>query len=244
MTTQPKEYKIGNVTCRIIVGDITQQPADAIIAGVPPDGPGEGGVAEAVRQSGAFMACADLKGFHMLSNNYMDMGDVLTTPSHGGSTKHVSFAASVCTFASGRTYNFPAVALSVRAALEDIAIKHRLSTANIPMMGTGAIGWLTDEQSARAMAIGIDRFVRVHPDKAVTLNFCVQTQEKAQALERVFTHPELYQNISDREIQAEKGQATPAVANLAVHRSDDSLTAGLRAAVGPKYVGRGGSGRY
>lgn len=216
-------YTIGGVTCQIHTKPIQEISADSVLVPVPATGSGKGGVFAAMRQAGAIQGCETLENWHQYSADFMPFGSSMTVPSGLESIPYLSHAASVCEFGSGKDNNFVAVVFSMINVLEDIT-KRGLKTVNIPLMGTGQMGWLTPEQSARAMMIGVQRFTKAHPDAAVGINFCIPGEEHARLLAETITHPEQYTDIEDPKIRSEKGQAIPPFTEVQPHTStSDSL---------------------
>ena len=217
------EIHIGNVSCSVNEGDLTERNADTVLVPEPQTHTGVGGVHEAVRSAGAGSACESLDLFHEININDTWLGACLTFPSGGGATPNVSFVASVPMLAKGKQVNFAAVVLSVESVLEDMA-KKGLQSVNVPLMGTGQMGWLNAEQSARAMLIGVERFASKRPDAKLAVHFYVQKPEQMEIFAGVMDNKDAYTAIGDQAILREGGKVTPAVSErIEPHRPENML---------------------
>lgn len=227
--------QIGQVKLAISQGDISRIATEAVIVPNPQKEAGSGGIFDAMHEAGCIAGCEAMRNWHELSTSNMELGSVLTVPSGGGSCKYLSHVASVCEFGYGHDWNFAAVAASVQNALTDLA-RRGVGKVAIPMMGTGQMGWLNAEQSARAMLIGVDRFSKAHPDSQMEVALVAREQGHLEALQSVVANPEQYTDIPLERIRAEKGKAVPLAAELEPFKSSDPLSSSLPSAP-PRYIG-------
>lgn len=145
----------------IVLGDMTKIPADVYVVPHFQNGVSWGGVGAAVARAGA-RGGMDLYERHVSSlTGQQNWGDIKDTISCGGNSRHLIHVVSV---GSGRAEEYNVVANATYNALVEA---ERVSQESIvsPALGTGIIGQLTAEQSARAIFSGIQRFQADHPGR-------------------------------------------------------------------------------
>ena len=145
--------EIGNVTVKIANGDMTQIKADAYIVPQFQSCASFGGVGGAIARRGAEQG---LQAFEDIISQQgkQPFGSVHLTDSYGGNSKKLLHAVSV---GSGAENEFNTVQTAVYNALK-AAEENGLQSVAVPAMGTGIIGSLTEEQSAKAIMAAIKQF--------------------------------------------------------------------------------------
>lgn len=143
------EKQIGNVTVAILEGDITKRKVDAYVIPQFTSCASYGGVGGAIHRAGG---TAGLAEFHRrASGTPFSFGDVTETESGGGNAKYHLHAVTV---GSDAEREFRVVHTAIVRAI-GIAAVNGLQSIAVPALGTGIIGHLTPEQSARAILSAI-----------------------------------------------------------------------------------------
>lgn len=145
---------IGNAKVVVAFGDLTQIKADAYVVPQFATAASYGGVGGAIARSGALNGIKAFEEF-VEARGILDFSSVVMTPSGGGNAKHLLHIASV---GSPRADEFATVRNGFFNALHTAA-ENGLTSVVAPAMGTGIIGKLTAEQSARAMMSAVDLYV-------------------------------------------------------------------------------------
>ncbi|MFI3241892.1 MAG: macro domain-containing protein [Alphaproteobacteria bacterium] len=147
--------KIQNISVQVISGDMTSIKADAYIVPQFNNCTSYGGVGGAVNRAGA---CTGMKSYdEIVRSGRQDFGSAFLVPSGGGLSKFLLHVVSV---GSGERQEFETVQKSIFSALK-LADDAGLKSILCPALGTGIIGDLTDEQSAKAILSAIAKFAEV-----------------------------------------------------------------------------------
>jgi len=159
---------IGSVAVNVGLGDMTEAKTDAYIVPQFDDCPSEGGVGGAVCRAGAQLGVVDeYEGIIRKAGGRVEFGKAFVTPAHGGKTDKLIHVVSV---GSDREREYNVVHESIYNGL--VAAKAAgIKTIVAPVLGTGIIGQLTDEQSAKAMLSAVRRFDRGNPDAGMKVTF-------------------------------------------------------------------------
>jgi len=144
---------IGNSQVKIALGDLTQMKADAYVVPQFSEGASYGGVGGAIARSGASKGVEAYEAF-VETQGTLNFSSVVMTESGGGNAKHLLHVVSV---GSPRADEFTTVRNGFLNALHTAA-EHGCRCVVAPAMGTGIIGQLTSEQSARAMMSAINQY--------------------------------------------------------------------------------------
>ncbi len=148
---QPVQGKIGDTTVNLTVGDMTAIPASAYVLPEFNDSASDSGVGGAIIRKFGRTALNDY--IHLLqTRGPQQYGDAHVTPIQDG-----KYIIHVVSADSGRDKEFKTIQDSVYHALQQAQEKGCESIV-MPTLGTGALGDLTDEQSAKAMLSGIKKF--------------------------------------------------------------------------------------
>jgi O-acetyl-ADP-ribose deacetylase len=149
-----ESQSIGDISVRIILGDITSIEVDAYVVPHFQSAASYGGVGGAVARAGGKTGIDEFD-LYVGKQGTLDFGTVHITESGGGNSNYLINVVSV---GSGFENEFRVVAETVYNALVE-AQKTGIKSIAAPALGTGIIGALTSEQSAKAMLMGVDRFV-------------------------------------------------------------------------------------
>lgn len=161
---------LGLVAVKLGIGDMTEAKADAYVVPQFKNCSSEGGVAASIGRAGAHLGIADeYEAIVRNGGGTLKFGAAFVTPSHGGKTSSLIHVVSV---ASGPEKEFNVVNQAVYNALTSASIAG-LKQIVCPILGTGIIGALTDEQSAKAMLSGANRFAMRNPDAEIEITFVV-----------------------------------------------------------------------
>lgn len=144
--------KIGNAEISIEFGDMTAKKAGAYIVPEFTSEWSPRGVGGAVIQGGGFDGMQAYQK-NIIANGPLEFGDVLVTKSGGGNAEILLHMASVD---SGADKEMSVVQQSFYNALK-AAEENGISTIVSPAPGTGIIGDLTGEQSAKAVMSAIQQ---------------------------------------------------------------------------------------
>lgn len=147
------EFFIENQKVSISLGDMTKVKADAYLVPEFNTAASFGGVGGAIARAGATMGL-ELYQEHVDKNGQQPFGQVVLTPSGGGNAPHLLHVVSV---GSGEENEFSVIQTCVYNVLRT-AEENGIGKIVIPALGTGIIGRLTDEQSAKAMMSAIHRY--------------------------------------------------------------------------------------
>ena len=151
--SQQTDGQVGTIPVSIISGDMTRIQADAYIVPHFNGAVSEAGVGGAVLRAGA----ADgIKAYseYVAQKGPLGFGNAWVVPSGGGGSRHL---INVVSLASSKQEEFSVVGKSIFNALIE-ASKHGIDTVATPALGTGLIGNLQSDQSARAIMSGIKAF--------------------------------------------------------------------------------------
>jgi len=146
---------IGGNTINISLGDMTAVAADAYIVPEFNSAASFGGVGGAIARAGASAGLNDYQEY-IDKNGEQPYGQVILTPSYGGQSQHLLHVVSV---GSGGDKEFSTVQTSIFNALK-VAEANGIKKIVIPALGTGIIGRLSDEQSAKAMMSAIHDYAQ------------------------------------------------------------------------------------
>lgn len=152
---QTHEGKIGNNRVAVALGDMTQLQADAFVVPQFTSASSFGGVGGAVARAGGTHGLEEYQRF-IDSQGEQKFGTVLLTESGGGNAKHHLHVASV---GSPKDDEFNTVQTGFYNALKT-AEANGIKSVVAPAMGTGIIGQLESDQSARAMMSAVDQFTK------------------------------------------------------------------------------------
>ena len=159
---------INQVNVTIAMGDMTRHTADAFLVPQFAGGPSYGGVGGAVADSGAEIGMEKYHA-HVKATGEQEYGSALLTPSGGGNSSYLLHVVSV---GSERDQEFETVFKSVYNALQ-AAHDEGLTSVAAPALGTGIIGQLQDEQSARAMLSAVNLFSENNPEAEMSVSVVI-----------------------------------------------------------------------
>jgi len=145
--------KIGNITVKIISGDITREVVDAYLVPQFNKCASYGGVGGAISKAGGIKG---LNAYHeyVMENGVLPFGRVHVTETGGGNAKLLLNTVSV---GADKEEEYQVVHNCVYLACK-CSSELGLKTVACPAMGTGIIGQLTDKQSALAIFSAIQKF--------------------------------------------------------------------------------------
>jgi O-acetyl-ADP-ribose deacetylase (regulator of RNase III) len=163
-----KSKTIGSVTANVGLGDLTEAKADAYIVPQFNSCASEGGVGAAICRAGAQLGVIDeYEGIVRNAGGTVEFGKAFVTAAHGGNTEKLIHVVSV---GSGHEREYKVVHQAIYNAL--VAAKAAaIKSIVCPVLGTGIIGALTDEQSAKAMLSAVQRFDRDNRDSGIQVTF-------------------------------------------------------------------------
>lgn len=147
------EGQIRNVTLRVAFGDMTKIKADAYIVPQFTSCASYGGVGGAVARSGAVKGIDEFQEF-VSKQGEQKFGTVLLTGSYGGNSDKLLHTVSV---GSSKEHEFNTVQTSIYNALRT-AEENGVKSVVSPALGTGIIGQLTPEQSAKSILSAVKNF--------------------------------------------------------------------------------------
>lgn len=159
--------KIGESSVTVAMGDITKHVVDAYIVPQFTSCASFGGVGGAIARSGGEQGL-NLYDQHVQANGEQQFGSALVTKSGGGNSKSLIHVVSV---GSDRDQEFDTVRSGFLNALKE-AQSHGFTKIAAPAMGTGIIGQLTGEQSAKAMMSALDEFM-ARGGKSMDVSFVI-----------------------------------------------------------------------
>ena len=181
--------KIRNIEVNVVLGDITSLRVDAYIVPQFDDALSEGGVGGAVMRAGALSGMNAYQEY-IDKKGALNFGEGIITKSRGGNSKFLLHVASV---GSGMEREFDTVRKAVFFALQ-LAENHSVSSVATPALGTGIIGDLTDEQSAKAIFSAIDEFSKT--GKSVrSVSLVIYGNPKAVACAESVLQSKAYRNV-------------------------------------------------
>ncbi|MEI8129515.1 MAG: macro domain-containing protein [bacterium] len=145
--------QIRNVTLKIAFGDMTKVKADAYIVPQFNSCASYGGVGGSVARAGAVKGIDEFAEF-VSQKGEQKFGTTLLTKSHGGNSDKLLHVVSV---GSSKEHEFDTVQSSIYNALTT-AEQNGVKSIASPALGTGIIGNLTAEQSAKSTLSAIKQF--------------------------------------------------------------------------------------
>jgi O-acetyl-ADP-ribose deacetylase (regulator of RNase III) len=188
-----KSKDIGSVVVHLGLGDMTEATVDAYIVPQFQEGPSEGGVGGAICRAGGQLGVIDeYEGIVQKAGGSVEFGKAFVTSSHGGNSRQLIHVASV---GSGIEREYNVVNSSIYNALVG-AKAANINSIVSPVLGTGIIGALTDDQSARAMLSAVRRFDAENPGSGIQITFVAygnpqnKNHPTFQALKRVLAEEE------------------------------------------------------
>ena len=180
-----KEFNgiIGNCPIRISIGNMIKEKAGAYLVPHFSAGVNYGGIAGAVARFGAQLGVEEYEEF-VNKNGPQPFGQVKITKSYGGNAEFLLHAVTV---GSGAATEFDVARTATQDSLK-LCEKNGIATLIVPALGTGIVGELADQQSAKAMLSAIDRYSKAG-GKAVDISFVFldREPEEAEALFAAFT---------------------------------------------------------
>lgn len=151
------EHKMGSVDLRVAIIDLTKVEADAYVVPQFQDEASYQGVGGAIARMGAKKGI-DVFAEFLENHGKQEFGTAVITPSGGGNSKKLVHVVSVGGL-ENKHGEFNVVHTSVANTLK-AAQKDGIKSVVFPALGTGIIGSLTAEQSAKAMLSAIDNFAK------------------------------------------------------------------------------------
>ena len=155
ITMPQKTDQIENVSVRVVGGDMTKIKADAYFVPQFTSCASEGGVGGAIMYSGAQEGMEEYNKY-IEENGEMAWGDVIMTKSGGGNSQFLLHGA---TAGANKEDSFEVAQKATYKALQ-LAQEAGLKSVVIPAIGTGIIGSLTNEESAKAILSGVNQFAQ------------------------------------------------------------------------------------
>ncbi len=143
--------QIRNVTLKIAFGDMTKIKADAYIVPQFNSFASYGGVGGAVARAGGTKGIDEFAKF-VAQKGEQNFGTVLLTKAYGGNSDKLLHTVSV-----DSSNEFDTVQASIYNALR-IAEENGVKSVASPALGSGLLGQLTPEQSAKATLSAIKQF--------------------------------------------------------------------------------------
>jgi O-acetyl-ADP-ribose deacetylase (regulator of RNase III) len=198
------EGKVEENVVTIFDGSMTRLAVDAYIIPHFNDKASDDGVAGAIEKAGGKNGL-DLYRRFLRERGPQNFGTVLLTEGGGNARYHIH-VASVC---SGKNNEFKVVQTGFYNALK-IAEEHQLQSIAVPAMGTGFLGELTDEQSARTMMSALHQFSLA--GGKMNVQFAIYNDEAARQAFITTLDSKTYVNALDEEglRKAQKRQAASA----------------------------------
>lgn len=145
---------IGNSEVSIHLGDMTQFEVDGFVVPQFNDCCSFGGVGGSVARNGAVEGMEAYESYTQQAESDIAYGKIVIVPSGGGNSQYLLHAVTV---ASGSENEFETIQNAIFNALK-ASEKNGLESVAMPAMGTGILGDLTDEQSAKAMLSGVYKY--------------------------------------------------------------------------------------
>ncbi|MEQ1705976.1 MAG: macro domain-containing protein [Rickettsiales bacterium] len=164
---------IGQNEVVVEFGDITKNRADAYVVPQFTGGASYGGVGGSIARSGAKNGL-DLYQKFVDEKGEQKFGTVLLTESGGGNAKQLLHVVSV---GSGNKDEFNTIQTAFYNVLK-VAESKKLKEIAAPAMGTGIIGELTSEQSARAMMSALEQYSK-EGGKPIKVSFVIYGDKSA-----------------------------------------------------------------
>lgn len=151
---------IGNIEVIIKNGNVALENADCIVVPEFNDCASYGGVGAAISDCGMRHG---LNIYHeAVQQNPLTSGQIMITES---GLKNIKLA-HLATVSAEKAEQFRVVFEAVLRLLAE-AEKQRIKTIAMPELGTGIIGYLTQEQSARAIFAAVNQFSLHYPNTAI-----------------------------------------------------------------------------
>ncbi len=174
------EQKINNINVCLKTGNVAAEDADCIVVPEFRDGASGSGVGYAIETAGMG---AGLEAYEKVAQEgFLKDGDAIITESGKPDVK----LAHVVTVSAGEDSQFEVVNRSVLKTLEtanEVGIK-RIA---LPEIGTGIIGSLTQEQSAKAIFNAVYEFSKNNPSSSVEEVSFVVYRSSTEPAKRVLT---------------------------------------------------------
>lgn len=152
--------KIRNVDVIVKNGNIAMENVDCIVVPEFTNSASYGGVGGAIAANGM---CSGLDRYEFaVQKKPLKYGEIMITDSGKNNIQ----LAHVATAGAGKSEQFRVVFEAILRVLQE-ADKRKFSRIAIPELGTGIIGRLTQDQSARVIFSAIDQFSIRYPDSCV-----------------------------------------------------------------------------
>jgi O-acetyl-ADP-ribose deacetylase (regulator of RNase III) len=174
-----REAKIGSTTLRLLEGDITRQPADAIVNAANERLAGGGGVDGAIHRVGGPTIMEECQKF-----GHCPTGEAVVTGAGRLPARHVIHAVGPI-WGGGRSRE-EALLASAYAACLIKATELGLKSIVFPSLSTGAYGYPLDLAARVALRTVVDR-LRVAPGKLQTVSFALWGRDAMRAYEQALS---------------------------------------------------------
>lgn len=184
--------KVGNTNVTISEGDMTAIKADAYIVPEFQGGASYGGVGGAVANAGGNRGLGHYQKY-VDDNGKQKYGTVISTPSGGGNAAVLLHAVTV---GSGEENEFAVVQDAVFNALT-VAKEQGLHSLAMPALGTGIIGDLEDDQSAKAMLSAVEEFSKAAGDP-MNINIVIFRSPRAYRAFSEVLNTASYKDVTDQ----------------------------------------------
>ena len=174
-----RETRIGSTTLRLVEGDITRQPADAIVNAANEQLAGGGGVDGAIHRVGGPSIMEECRKI-----GHCPTGQVVVTGAGRLPARYV-FHAVGPVWAGGRGLEERLLASAYAASLVKAA-ELRLKSIAFPSLSTGAYGYPLDQAARVALRTVADR-LRIAPGSLQSVTFVLWGRDALRAYEQVLT---------------------------------------------------------
>ena len=159
---------------RLVTGDITKVPADAIVNAANSALAGGGGVDGAIHRAGGPSIMRELDAIRAAGGG-CPTGSAVVTGAGNLPARYVFHAVGPI-YRDGR-HGEPALLASCYRKCLDLAEQHSVETVSFPSISTGAYGYPMDEAAAVAL-----REVNAHPKKGIREVIFVLFDERARGI--------------------------------------------------------------
>ncbi len=179
--------RVGNTLLRLIQGDITEQPVDAIVNAANPTLMGGGGVDGAIhRKGGPAIKEETRKIRQMLYPEGLSTGEAVVTTA--GNLRAKKVIHTVGPVWHGGTHGEPELLRRAYWNSLERAREHGLRTVAFPSISTGAYGYPIEQAAPLALRTVIE-YLQQHPDAFEEVRFVLWTDRDLrmyqQALEEL-----------------------------------------------------------
>jgi O-acetyl-ADP-ribose deacetylase (regulator of RNase III) len=214
-------YNINGLYLTLILGDVVNTGADAIL--IPQfntGGPYAGG-AKSIIDTYGMSGVSALNEYNRLAHEKeFKFGDILLSASKDGKKPNL---IHVVTVDSDKDREFSVIQEAIFKTLV-MAKNKGIKRVSCPMLGTGALGNLTIEQSTKAILSSWHRFIEAYPENDIMFNLIVFDDKSSRAEQEFNIALEVVSKEKYQNAKPEQGQKEFSFTDLLyeIHSGDET----------------------